>query len=217
MNISSGHRRPVFLSPYGRVLRPGCRIRRIRKGDSETLPMLARLMKRLAIQREPRMAIEARDFFSHTTMKENRIPQSPGEPIESQRPWEAIPLFIIRKQSKPAIHIVGQIPHHCLIRPPRHRARTQSIQQQRQTLSPQQETNPRHNQDHAQQGPILFYKSNHDGFSVASLNENSSIRRFQIQGTLVLIILVCQRRPSLSRRDPRGHGSRSCCISDFHS
>jgi len=60
MKASSGHRRPVILTPDGRVLPPaGYRIRRIRKGDGETLPMLARLVKRLAIQCEPRMAIES--------------------------------------------------------------------------------------------------------------------------------------------------------------
>lgn len=182
MSISSGHRRLIILTPDGRVLHPGYRIRRIRKGDDETLPMLARLMKWLAIQRKPRMAIEIRCLFSHPTMKENRIPQSPGEPIEGQRPWEAISFFVIGKQRKPTIHIVDQILHHHLIRPPRHQARTQSVQDQRQTLDSQQETNPRHNQAHAQHGPILCYESNHDGFSLPSLNGNSSIRRFQIRG-----------------------------------
>ena len=181
MHGSSGHHRPVSLSPDGRVLRPGYRIRRIRKGHGETLPMLTRLVKRLAIQREPRMAIEIRNFFSHTTMKENRISQLPGEPIESQRPREAIPIFVIGKQLKPAIHIVDHISHHRLVRLPRDRGRIQSVQHQRQTLSPQQETNPRHNQAHAQQGPILFHESDHDGFNLASLNENSSIRLFQTQ------------------------------------
>lgn len=128
MNVTSGDRLPVFLTGGGRVLPPAnCRIRRIRKGDSETLPMLARLVKRLATQREPRMAIKIRDLFFHPTMKENRIPQSPGEPIEGQRPWEAIPFFVVGEQLKPAIHVVDQIPHHCLVRSPRHRARIQLV------------------------------------------------------------------------------------------
>lgn len=183
MNASSGLRRPAFWGVDSRVLASaGCRIRRIRKGHSEMLPMLTWLVKRVTIQCEPRMAIEFRNLFSHTTMKENRIPQSPREPIEGQRSWKAIPLFVIRKQRKPAIHIVDQILHHRLVRPPRHRARTQSVQHQWQTLSLQQKTNPRHNQAHAQHGPILWYESNHDGFSVARLNENSTMSRFQIQG-----------------------------------
>jgi hypothetical protein len=205
-----------FLTPDGSVLPPAsCRILRVRKCDGETLPLLARLVKRLVIQREPRMAIEIRDFFSHTTMKENRIPQSPGEPIEGQRSWEAIPFFVIREQLKPAIHVVDQIPHHHLIRFLRHRARIQSVQHQRQTLDPQQETNPQHNQANADQGPILFHKSDHDGFSVTILNEKSSIRRFQIQRTYALLILVCQGRHSTSRRDQRRHSYRPSCISDF--
>ena len=100
------------------------------------------LVERLVIEREPRMAIEIRNFFSHTTLKENRIPQSPSEPIERQRPWETIPFFVIGKQLKPAIHVVDQIPHYRLIGPPRHRARIQSVQYQRQTLDPQRKTNP---------------------------------------------------------------------------
>ena len=82
MSVSSGLPRPIFLTPEARGLSPNCRIRRIRKGDGETLPLLTHLMKSLAIQSEPRMAIEIRDFLSHTTMKENRVPQSLGEPIE---------------------------------------------------------------------------------------------------------------------------------------
>ena len=182
MNASSGHRCLIILTPDGRVLPPAsCRIGRIRKGDGETLPMLARLVKRLAIQRDPCMAVEIRSLFSHPTMKENRIPQSPGEPIDSQRPWEAIPFFVIGKQLKPAIHIVDQIPHHCLVRPPRHRTRIQPVQHQWQTLDPQQETNQQYNQAYAQHSPILFRDSDHDGFSVASLDENSSMRRYKIQ------------------------------------
>ena len=180
MNVSLEHRRPAFLMADGRVLIPtSCRIQRIRKGDGEILPLLTRLVKRLTIQCEPRMAIEIRNFFSHTTMKENRIPQSPGEPIDRQRPWETIPFFVIGKQLKPAIHVVDQIPHHRLVRPPRHRARSQSVQHQRQTLDPQRETNPQHNQAYAKHGPILFDKSEHNWLSVPSPDGKSGFRRFQ--------------------------------------
>jgi hypothetical protein len=175
VNITSGHRRSVFLTSGSRALCPSRRIRRIRKGDGKTLRLLARLVKRLVIQREPRMAVEIRDFFSYTTMKEHWIPQSSGKPIKSQRPWEAIPFFVIGKQLKPAIHIVNHILHHCLVRLPRHRARVQSVQHHWQTFHSQQETHAQHYQACAQHGPILFHTSDHGRFSVASLNENSSI------------------------------------------
>jgi hypothetical protein len=209
INSSSELRCSACLTAAGRVLASAsCRIRRIRKGDSESLPVLTDLVERLLIEREPGMAIEIRNFFSHTTLKKNRIPQSPSEPIERQRPRETIPFFVIGKQLKPAIYIVDQISHHRLVRPPRHRARIQSVQQQRQTFDPQQETNPQHDQAYTEYSPILFYESDHDGFSVASLNMNSSIRRFQIQKTDGPIILARQGRLSTSRRDPRRHGCR---------
>ena len=85
INGSSEHRPPVFLMQVASILLAAAKgIRRIRKRDGETLPMLARLMKWMMIQHEPRMAIEIEDFFSHTRMKENRMPQSSGEPIECQ-------------------------------------------------------------------------------------------------------------------------------------
>ena len=182
INFSSELRCSACLTAAGRVLASASRrIRRIRKGDSESLPVLTDLVERLLIEREPGMAIEIRNFFSHTTLKKNRIPQSPSEPIERQRPWETIPFFVIGKQLKPAIYIVDQISHHRIVRPPRHRARSQSVQYQRQTLDPQRETNPQHNQAYMEHHPILFHKPDHDGLSVASLNENSSIRCFQIK------------------------------------
>jgi hypothetical protein len=56
---------------------------------------------------------------------------------------------------------------------------------------------------------------NHDGFSVANLNENSSICRFQIIRTRALMILTCRGWLSTSRRDPRRHDYRPSRISDF--
>jgi len=180
VNASSKLRRSAFLTAAGRILASAsCRIRRIRKGDSESLPVLTDLVERLLIEREPGMAIEIRNFFSHTTLKKNRIPQSPSEPIERQRPWETIPFFVIGKHLKPAIYIVDQISHRRLVRPPRHRARIQSVQNQRQTLDPQRETNPQHNQAYAEHCPMLFHESEHDWLSVPSPDGKSSFRRFQ--------------------------------------
>src|ERR1043166_3712556 len=120
-NVSSGDRRPFFLTPDGGILpHAGCGIRRIRKGDDKILPILAGLVKRLVIQCEPGMAVEIRQFFSYPTMKNYWISQSSSEPIERQRPWKAISFCVIGKELKPTIHIVNQITHHCLIKPSRH-------------------------------------------------------------------------------------------------
>src|ERR1041385_5738418 len=74
-NVSSGDRRPFFLTPDGGILpHAGCGIWRIRKGDGKMLPILAGLVKRLVIQCEPGMAVEIRQFFSYPTMKNYRIP-----------------------------------------------------------------------------------------------------------------------------------------------
>lgn len=167
-DIPSERRRPVIRTSNGRISSlAGRSIRRIRKRDRVTLPMQACLVKRQAIQCEPRMAIEMCQVFPHATLKPHRISQSPGEPIESQRPWEAIPFPVIGKQCQPAIHVVGHIPHHRVVRPPRHRVWSDSIQYQRQTLASQQEANPQHHQAYAQQGPILFHDPGHSGFQGA--------------------------------------------------
>ena len=73
MRARSGHRRSVFLVQIGNALMlPRGRIRWIGKSNGESSPILARLVKWLAIQHKPRVSIEIRNFFYHPTMKDNR-------------------------------------------------------------------------------------------------------------------------------------------------
>ncbi len=150
---------------------------RERIGDGETLPMLAGLVKRVTIERQPGMTIKAGPVLPHPAMKRHRVAGSCGEPIQRQRPGKAIPFRIVGKKLEPPVHIVDEILEPRRMGLPGESAGIQPLQHRRKTLPTQSKANPGHDRSHLQQHPIFSNDSLHRGLTVTSRPGNSSHRR----------------------------------------
>jgi len=110
------------------------------KRDGECFPMLRGFHEGFGRQHQPCMAVQACSRFPYTAMEFHRYSIPTCIPIETQGAWKTIALSVVRKQSQPAIHIVGDFLNGRTIVGASAFSRMQQIQQSRQTGRPQGDT-----------------------------------------------------------------------------